>query len=148
MLRFPETFSFGEPPKLDMVFGIKIACLWAAVVFPGCLADILISEINSDNPYSDTAEFVELWNPDDCRRSLDGYTLVLFNGFVSPPAAYSYFDLSGRCIEGRGYFVIGSSEVSPTPDFVAFGPNALQNGMGNADSVALYKNYHGMSANE
>lgn len=95
----------------------------------GCL---MISEVNSDNPKLDTHEFVELFHTSGTRTVLDGYVLVLYNGKGS--TAYRIVDLTGHSTDERGFFLIGSRDLSPQPA-VVLPPNSIQNG---PDAVALY----------
>jgi len=101
---------------------------------------ILINEIDSDQPGTDSEEFVELYNTDPTAVNLTAgrYVLVFFNGSAtSPPnASYHAYDLTGT-IPPNGYFIIGSSTV-PNLNLTPSGwpaTNAIQNG---ADAVALY----------
>ncbi|XP_069503060.1 uncharacterized protein [Ambystoma mexicanum] len=94
---------------------------------------ILISEVNPDNPGArEDAEFVELFQPSGRMVSLDGYWLVLFNG--KNGLAYEAVKLFGYRTNERGYFLLGSSGVTPRPDIV-LPANTIQNGV---DAVALY----------
>ena len=94
---------------------------------------IVINEIDSDTPGTDSAEFVELYDGGAGVTSLDGLSLVLFNG--NGDAAYRTIPLDGFSTDADGYFVIGSADV-PDVDLAAFTTNGLQNG---ADAVALYE---------
>ena len=94
---------------------------------------IVINEIDSDTPGTDSAEFVELYDGGAGVTSLDGLSLVLFNG--NGDAADRTIALDGFSTDAEGYFVIGSADV-PDVDLAAFTTNGLQNG---ADAVALYE---------
>ncbi|CAH1244720.1 Hypp7367 [Branchiostoma lanceolatum] len=97
---------------------------------------LLINELNSDDPGTDDTEFIELHNLENRAVSLDNVHVVLFNGYGSSNTAYDVIHLSGMSVTSRGYFVIGSANVVPTPDFVLPAErNLLQNG---PDAVALY----------
>ncbi|XP_068439949.1 uncharacterized protein si:ch211-183d21.1 [Clinocottus analis] len=108
-----------------------VACLWLAVVVSGdpCL---IISEINADNPRLDTTEFVELYHTSGQRASLDGYTLVFFNG--NGNIAYKVLDLKGHSTDDRGFFLVGSVDMLPKPA-ILLPPNTVQNG---PDAIVLY----------
>jgi hypothetical protein len=93
----------------------------------------IINETDADTAGSDTLEFVELYDGGMGNVSLDGLTVVFFNG--SDDASYNAFDLDGYTTNATGYFVLGNSSVSPSPGIV-FPGNGLQNG---ADAVALYQ---------
>ncbi|XP_066267612.1 mucin-2-like [Branchiostoma lanceolatum] len=97
---------------------------------------LVINELNSDDPGTDDTEFIELHNLENSAVSLDNVNVVLFNGYWSSNTAYIVIHLSGMSVTSRGYFVIGSANAVPTPDFVLPAErNLLQNG---PDAVALY----------
>ncbi|WP_232121818.1 InlB B-repeat-containing protein [Tenacibaculum finnmarkense] len=91
----------------------------------------MINEIDVDQKGRDTNEFIELYDGGTGNTSLDGYSIVLFNG--GNDKSYKTFDLTGHKTTADGYFVIGSSTVTN----VNFTPSkfSLQNG---ADAIALY----------
>lgn len=92
---------------------------------------IVINEINSDNPFIDTAEFVELYDGGRGNTSLLGVTIVFFDGTLPGNQAYGAIDLSQYSTDMYGYFTIGSELVSPAPHlvicdhFIANGPDAI-----------------------
>ncbi|XP_077482802.1 uncharacterized protein LOC144093299 [Stigmatopora argus] len=106
-------------------------CLFLLVSVGGepCL---IISEINADNPSLDTKEFVELYHTSGQRSSLDGYTLVFYNG--NGNMAYKVFDLKDHNTDDRGFFLVGSVDLLPKPA-ILLPPNTVQNG---PDAVVLY----------
>ena len=94
-------------------------------------AQVVINEIDADNPGSDIYEFVELKSSTP-NFPLDGYVLVLFND--SNSSSYYTFDLDGFVTDINGIIHFGNVAVSP----VAVGiipNNKIQNG---PDVVALY----------
>jgi Lamin Tail Domain len=93
---------------------------------------VWINEIDSDQPNTDTGEFIELYIGENARRSLEGYIVVLFNG--STDTAYLTYDLAGQTTDDHGYFVLGA----PTVPNVTLSPSGfnLQNG---ADAIAVYQ---------
>lgn len=93
---------------------------------------LIISEVNCDNPSLDTKEFVELFSLSLGSTSLDGYTLVFYNG--NGNVAYRVVDLSGHSTDERGFFLVGSAELKPSPA-IQLPPNSIQNG---PDAIALY----------
>ncbi|KAM6951009.1 uncharacterized protein FYW47_014518 [Aplochiton taeniatus] len=93
---------------------------------------LIISEVNADNPKLDTTEFVELYHTSGHRASLDGYTLVFYNG--NGNIAYKVLDLKGHSTDDRGFFLVGSVDLLPKPA-ILLPPNTVQNG---PDAVALY----------
>ncbi len=92
-----------------------------------------INEIDADQTGTDAAEFIELYDGGVGGVSLDGLSVVLFNG--NGETAYDAFDLDGEVTDENGFFVIGSENVANV-DLAAFTTNGLQNG---ADAVALYE---------
>jgi hypothetical protein len=113
-----------------------LAC--AGTIFFGTAshATVLINEIDYDQPGSDTAEFIELYNMDINTVSLDGYTLDLING--SSGSTYSTFDLSGLSIPANGYLVLCddmSAVANCDRDIASSG--WIQNGGADGDAVAL-----------
>lgn len=104
-------------------------CLLLVVHGDPCL---IISEINADNPRLDTTEFVELYHTSGQRASLEGYTLVFYNG--NGNIAYKVLDLKGHSTDDRGFFLVGSVELLPKPA-ILLPPNTVQNG---PDAIVLY----------
>ena len=95
---------------------------------------IVINEVDSDTPGSDTVEFIELYDGGVGNVSLTGYIVVFFNGMAANNPSYLAIDLVGKQTDSNGFFLLGNSAVSPTPSLI-FSTGALQNG---ADAVALY----------
>ncbi len=99
---------------------------------PPALPDIIINEVDSDTPGTDTAEFIELYDGGIGNVALDGLSVVLYNG--SDGLSYTpAFDLDGFSTDADGYFVIGSvpgADIDVNPG----GSGWLQNG---ADAVTL-----------
>ncbi len=93
---------------------------------------VVINEIDSDQPGTDSTEFIELFDGGLGNTPLTGLVVVLYNG--SNDQSYNTIDLSGKSTDENGFFVIGSVGV-PNVDTVVFTANGLQNG---ADAVALY----------
>ncbi|MEQ2159024.1 hypothetical protein GOODEAATRI_018228 [Goodea atripinnis] len=94
---------------------------------------LIISEINADNPRLDITEFVELYHTSGQRASLDGYTLVFYNG--NGNIAYKVLDLKDHSTDDRGFFLVGSVDLVPKPA-ILLPPNTVQNG---PDAVVLYR---------
>ena len=94
-------------------------------------AQIVINEIDADNPGSDVKEFVEL-KSEIPFFPLDGYVLVFFNETNS--RSYYTFGLDGYVTDVNGIIHFGNVLVSPAPAGII--PNIkIQNG---PDVVALY----------
>jgi len=92
------------------------------------VGEVLINEMDSNTPGTDTEEFIELSGPPG--TSLDGTVLVFWNG--SSDSAYRALDLDGESLDADGYFVYGNAAVSPD---VTFPDGELQNG---PDGVGFY----------
>lgn len=112
--------------KLNLSF-LTLICL-----FKDTAPCLMISEVNCDNPKLDTKEFVELYYNGTNPTSLDGYTLVFYNG--NGDVAYRVIDLTGHHTDQRGFFLVGSAELKPRPA-ISLPPNSVQNG---PDAIALY----------
>lgn len=95
---------------------------------------VFINEIDTDQPGSDTGEFIELSVGEAASRALDGFMVVLFNGGQSVNGAYRVIDLTGYTTGNDGLFVIGNAGV-PGVDLV-IPASTLQNG---ADAIAVYR---------
>lgn len=115
---------------MELTFSYVVClCLAVVVTSDPCL---IISEINADNPGLDTTEFVELYHTSGQRASLDGYTLVFYNG--NGNIAYKVLDLKGHNTDDRGFFLVGSMDLLPKPA-IPLPPNTVQNG---PDAIAIY----------
>ena len=93
---------------------------------------LVINELDSDTPGSDTLEFVELFDGGTGNTSLSGFVLVAYNG--NGDTSYNAYDLDGYSTDATGYFVLGGADVANVDFVVSNG--FLQNG---ADAVALYQ---------
>jgi hypothetical protein len=99
-------------------------------------ASIVINEIDYDQPGSDNAEFIELYNPDQRALSLDGYTLELING--TNGSTYKTVDLSGMTLGAGDYLVLCDSASAITRCDIDMATSSwIQNGGGNGDAIAL-----------
>ena len=78
-------------------------------------SQVVINEIDADNPGSDNKEFVELKSSLP-NFSLNGYVLVFFNGQTGAGTlSYYSLDLDGYTTDVNGIFHFGNSQVSPSP---------------------------------
>ncbi len=93
-------------------------------------AQVVINELDADQPMTDAAEFVELIG--DPNTSLDGLVVVFING--NNDQAYAAFDLDGFSTDANGLFVLGNVGVAASQ--IIFPDNSLQNGQ---DAVAIYQ---------
>ena len=100
-------------------------------------AALIINEVDYDQPGSDTAEFIELYNNGPASIELNGYTLELVNG--SNGNAYNSFDLEGNNIAAGGYLVLCDDTTSVVNCTIDVGNNGwLQNGGSDGEAIALY----------
>ncbi len=115
----------------------------AILAFTGALtfnsnASIVINEIDYDQPGTDTAEFIELFNTGSSSVSLADYSIALINGRDS--STYRSIDLSGFNMDANGYFVVcGDASLVANCDYSFTSSNGwFQNGA--PDAVALFEN--------
>jgi predicted extracellular nuclease len=114
-----------------------VACvLWVSIALTSANASMVINEVDYDQPSTDTAEYVELFNTGSTSISLDGYRLDFING--ADDSVYFSQDLTGFTVLSSDYLVIcGNSatvancDIDATPD-----TNLIQNGA--PDGIALY----------
>jgi predicted extracellular nuclease len=111
--------------------------LASTAAFP-CLASVVINEIDYDQPGTDTAEFIELFNSGASTVALSNYTIELINGTNS--SSYRTIDLSGFSIAANSYFVMcGDASLVANCNYSFTTINSwFQNGA--PDAVALYEN--------
>ncbi|WP_232338087.1 endonuclease [Flavobacterium profundi] len=110
----------------------KLHLLLALFCISLCSSQIVINEIDADNPGSDQLEFVELKSSSP-NFSLDGYVIVFFNETNS--SSYFTIDLDGYTTDINGIAHFGNSAVNPAPMGIFYN-GAIQNG---PDVVALYQ---------
>ncbi len=94
--------------------------------------NVVVNEVDADTPNTDTQEFIELKTV-SANMVLDGYVVVLYNG--NGDLSYKAYDLDGYTSDANGLFVIGSSSITPSPDYIVSN-GFLQNG---PDAVAIYQ---------
>eukprot|EP00118_Oscarella_pearsei_P002112 m.9566 g.9566 ORF g.9566 m.9566 type:complete len:1358 (+) comp21435_c0_seq2:23-4096(+) len=126
-----DAFKVGIPSPLASNLVAPTFATPVAPQFP----DIVINELNADDPEVDTHEFLELYDGGKGNTPLDGYIVVLYNGNNDnpPDASYEIIDLAGKKTDVKGYFVIGSSSVNPD---LVYQDGFIQNG---PDAVAIYQ---------
>ena len=115
---------------------VKPHILLLLFCFNVAFSQVVINEIDADNPGSDNKEFIELKSTVPS-FSLNGYSLVFFNGSTgSGTSSYLAIDLDGYTTDVNGIIVFGNSQVSPTPVSPYLALNSIQNG---PDVVVLYQ---------
>lgn len=115
-----------------------ILCLFLLSTQVG-LSQIVINELDCDTTFggdnNDNHEFVELLS-ETPNFPLDGYVLVFFNGSTNGQhKSYLALDLDGYETDINGLLLIGSTNVTPFPQYI-IAPNIIQNGV---DAIAIYK---------
>ncbi len=107
--------------------GIGAVALVVLLSASSVLAGVVISEVDYDQPGTDTQEWVELYNPDATPQSLAGLELAFFNGTLSGSCAeYCRIDLDPYTIPANGYIVLGQDPCAVAP--LCTTTNAIQNG--------------------
>ena len=96
---------------------------------------LVINEIDYDQPGTDTAEFIEIYNADSVDVSLSGFSLELVNG--NGTAVYKTIALPNVSLAAGDYFVVcaNSATVFGCDLDVSPDTNLVQNGA--PDAVAL-----------
>lgn len=117
-----------------------LACASSAIIGSFAFnshAAIIINEIDYDQPGTDTAEFIELFNTGSAAVSLSNYSIELINGRNS--SSYRSIDLSGFNIDANSYFVVcGDANLVANCNYSFTTTNSwFQNGA--PDAVALYE---------
>lgn len=99
---------------------------------------LVIDEVDYDQPGTDSAEFVEIYNPGTTSASLAGLELVLVNGATG--SVYSTIDLSpGGTLPAGHYLVVAGPQVTVPGTATKLDPvwsqDQIQNG--SPDGIAL-----------
>ena len=111
-------------------------CMILSATTTATHAAVVINEIDYDQPGSDIAEFIELFNPGPDQVSLDGYTLELVNG--NSGNAYRSLDLAGLTIAANGYMVFCGDTLAVANCNIDIASSGwIQNGGSDGDAVAL-----------
>ena len=116
---------------------ISLLALTSSIAFASHAA-IVINEIDYDQPGTDIAEFIELFNSGTSAVPLDNYSIDLINGSTS--LSYRTIDLSGFSISANGFFVMcGDASLVANCDYSFTTTSGwFQNGA--PDAVGLYEN--------
>jgi hypothetical protein len=111
------------------------AALTAGVNIPP--PNLIINEIDYDQPGTDNAEFIEIMNSGYVDAYLDAYTLVLINGASGSAVIYQTIDLPGVTLLPGEYLVVcaNSSTVANCDLDASPEESFIQNGA--PDAVAL-----------
>ena len=97
--------------------------------------DLVINEVDYDQPASDVAEFVELYNRSPSPVSLAGYEVVLING--SNGTAYLRYTLPDVTVPIGGFYVLCANAANtPNCDLdVDTNTDLIQNGAPDAVEI-------------
>ncbi|MCB0451189.1 MAG: endonuclease, partial [Confluentibacter sp.] len=99
------------------------------------IGQLLINELDCDSLGAEDREFLELLSVTP-NFPLDGYVVVFFNGSdIGQHKSYAALDLDGYETDINGLLLIGSTTVTPFPQYI-IPTNFIQNGV---DAVAIYK---------
>lgn len=107
-------------------------------------AQIVINEVDYDQPSVDSAEYIEIYNNGSSTVDLSLYQVILYNGSTSPTGnvPYDTIALSGNLSAGD-FYVIGTNLVPNVDLIVPMGASGfLQNGAGagqtgSPDAIAI-----------
>ncbi len=129
----------GKKPATNQYCITKLGLLTiTASIAIAADAAVVINEIDYDQPGTDTAEFIELFNASASAVSLDNFTISLINGTNS--SSYRAIDLTGFNIEANGFFVVcGDSSLVANCDY-SFTTTSGWFQNGSPDVIALYDN--------
>ena len=121
---------------LTAILGESIASTSFTMV-PLDTSHLVINEVDYDNIGTDTAEFVEIFNPSTNTLSLDNLALIFVNGANN--TEYRRVNLSGN-LAGQGYLVVATPGVTVAPGATVINfANALDNIQNGApDAVLLF----------
>ncbi len=99
------------------------------------IGQLVINELDCDSLGAEDREFLELLSVTP-NFPLDGYVVVFFNGSdIGQHKSYAALDLDGYETDINGLLLIGSTTVTPFPQYI-IPTNFIQNGV---DAVAIYK---------
>jgi hypothetical protein len=128
-------------PKRTIV-AVGAVCL--ALLLPPaivCAQDVMISEVDYDQPGTDSNEWIEIVNTSQVEIETQGLSLVLYNGDLSGSCnVYCTVDLTalGSFLPQQQYIVIGNHPCASLP--LCNSTDAIQNG--SPDAIAIL--WHGI----
>jgi large repetitive protein len=99
---------------------------------------LVINEVDYDQVGTDSAEFIEIFNPSSTVQSLAHKQLILING--ADNTAYATIDLSpAGSVPAHGYLVIAGANVTVMPPAIKLDPGFTSNNIQNGapDGMAL-----------
>jgi predicted extracellular nuclease len=129
-----------DPPRPRRGLGSRLFAAAALLAPAFCLpaaAQLVINEIDYDQPGTDTAEFLELANVGSLSEDLSLYSLLFVNGAGGGAATYRTIPLPAVNLAPGGYFVVCANAATVANCDLDSSPNTdfIQNGA--PDAVAL-----------
>jgi hypothetical protein len=124
--------------ELDINYGATDLEAIVGLDLPSCAGtDLIINEIDYDQPSTDTEEFIEILNPTTAPINLNGYQLELVNGTGGGASIYNTIALPNVDLAAGDYYVVcGDPALVPNCDLDASpDTNLIQNGA--PDAVGL-----------
>jgi hypothetical protein len=124
------------------------ACLAAGIDGGGVcvttIVDLVLNEIDYDQPDADTTEFVEIFNPTGDEAKLEDYTFIAINGALGEIHTELHLGGPGDVLPAGGYLVVGVAAVLDLLPGGVVGVVAevdfVQNAGNGGDAVALLHN--------
>jgi hypothetical protein len=115
------------------IFSAALLLLALLAATGAARAQVVINEVDYDQPGTDTSEWIELKNIGTSSVNLSAYALVFLNGATSPPSPYnnSPVALPNVMLAAGDYFVVcANAATTPSCDFDAPGVSTdwIQNG--------------------
>ena len=116
---------------------VFVCAAWLLVVPYPAVAQVVINEIDYDQPGSDDAEYFELENVGSLSVDLSEYTVELVNGNGGGASVYATINsMSGTLAAGDYFVVCANAAATPNCDLQALSAsNAIQNGA--PDAIGL-----------
>jgi len=102
---------------------------------------LIINEVDYDQPSTDTAEFIELFNQDTVSINLSSYSIDLINGNNNGDSIYRTIALPSFNLAAGGYFIIctdNNTVLNCDLEETASSFGLIQNG--SPDAIALLQN--------
>jgi hypothetical protein len=135
--RLPVVESASLVAALVLGVGTSDLARGSAAGGPGVSAgDLVVNEVDYDQPSTDDAEFVELLNASGGPVALGELDLLGVNGSSAPGTEYFRLPLPDATLPSGGYLVVGAASVANV-DLVVPDPGFLQNGA--PDAVAIVR---------
>lgn len=109
------SYSLTASTSVADVRGTPISASARTATFTGYqppVSGILINEVDYDNVGTDSAEFIELYNPTASTQTLVGRSLVLINGGSNPGPTYLTIDLTAAGSLAAGEYLVAANATT------------------------------------